>query len=380
MLFPKGFVEHETSMAGKVPVPADVLDVLSSFRPTPLFRARSFERSLGTPARIFCKFEGVSPTGSHKSNTALVQASLARAEGVERLVTETGAGQWGCALAHACSLFGLSLRVFMVRASFRQKPGRKSMMDMLGAEVFESPSMETESGRSLLSGDGEHPGSLGIAISEAVEEVAGSGGRARYSLGSVLDAVLLHQSIIGQEALMQMEGAGEFPDVVIGCVGGGSNFGGVAFPFLARRLSGGDACRLVAVEPSACASMTRGQLRYDNGDTAGLTPLLFMHTLGRDFIPPAIHAGGLRYHGMAPLVSHCAALGYVEPVAVDSGEALRAAGEFFRTEGILPAPESSHALAQAAREALRAGEEGRRSTILVNISGHGLLDLAAFAS
>lgn len=378
-IFTPGFVAHETSMDPRIPVPAKAMEVLELWRPTPLVRAVGLERELGVESKILYKYEGVSPTGSHKSNTAVVQACLAAADGVGALVTETGAGQWGSALAHACSSFGLRTRVFMVRASFRQKPGRKAMMNLLGAEVLESPSSATASGRRISAGDPDHPGSLGIAISEAVEEVVAGGG-AKYALGSVLDAVLMHQTLIGQEALAQLREMGCEPDVVIGCVGGGSNFAGLAFPMLGEVLGGRARCRFVAVEPEACSSLTRGSLRYDNGDCAGLTPLLFMHTLGRDFVPPPIHAGGLRYHGMSPLVSHCVASGMVEPLALGQEEVFRAAQAFLGSEGILPAPESAHAVAAAIREALEAKRLGVARTILLNLSGHGLFDMSAYAS
>jgi tryptophan synthase beta chain len=376
-LFPAAFIEHEATLEPEVPIPGKVLEAMEVYRPTPLVRATALEKYLGTPARIFYKYEGVSPTGSHKSNTALVQAFLAAAEGVETLVTETGAGQWGSALAHAGSVFGVSVRVFMVRSSHRQKPGRRTLIELFGGEVHESPSALTSSGSSFFGKDPDHPGSLGIAISEAVEQAMDDRG-AKYALGSVLDAVMLHQSVIGQEALVQMGDAGVFPDVVIGCVGGGSNFAGLAFPLLAETIRKGIGTRFIAVEPESCPSLTGGELRYDNGDTAGLTPLLYMHTLGREFIPPQIHAGGLRYHGMAPLVSHLVSLGNVEATVVSQETAFDAARVFLHTEGVLPAPESSHAAAVAIREALKAGLEGGRPTILFNMSGHGLLDISAF--
>jgi tryptophan synthase beta chain len=376
-LFPSAFVEHEATMDPEVPIPGRVLEAMETYRPTPLVRASALERYLGTTATIFYKYEGVSPTGSHKSNTALVQAFLAASEGVETLVTETGAGQWGSALAHAGARFGIEVRVFMVRSSSRQKPGRKTLIEMFGGSVHESPSPLTRSGSYFFGADQDHPGSLGIAISEAVEQ-AMQGNGAKYALGSVLDAVMLHQSVIGQEALSQMSDAGVFPDVVIGCVGGGSNFAGLAFPLLAEAMKNGSATRFVAVEPESCPSLTGGELRYDNGDAAGLTPLLYMHTLGREFIPPPIHAGGLRYHGMAPLVSHLVSIGKVEATTVSQEKAFDAARIFLQTEGVLPAPESSHAAAVAIREALAAKESGARPTILFNMSGHGLLDISAF--
>jgi tryptophan synthase beta chain len=377
-VFPKGFIAQEGTLERDVPIPDDVLEKYAIFRPTPLIYASGLKKALGTPAHLFFQYEGVGPMGSHKSNTALMQAYLAAREGIETLVTETGAGQWGSALAHAGSLFGLKIEVFMVRISFRQKPGRRILMEMFGASVRESPSPATEFGKKLYDADPDHPGSLGIAISEALE-TALKGRATRYSLGSVLDAVLLHQSVIGLEAEKQMAAAGVEPDVVIGCVGGGSNFGGIAFPFVRRNFKEGKSIRFVAAEPEACPSLSRGEFRYDHGDTAGLTPLLHMHTLGMDFVPAPIHAGGLRYHGMAPLVSHLASLGIVQP-AVFSQERIFEAGEFFfKSEGILPAPESSHAIAAAIDEALEAKRTGDERVILFNVSGHGFLDINAYA-
>ncbi|MCL6579660.1 MAG: TrpB-like pyridoxal phosphate-dependent enzyme [Candidatus Bathyarchaeota archaeon] len=375
-VFPKGFIAQEISFERYVSIPDEVREIYATFRPTPLIYAQKLVKELATPARIFYKYEGVGPTGSHKSNTALMQAYLASKEGIETLTTETGAGQWGSALAHAGSLFGVKIKVFMVRASYRQKPGRRIMMELFGAEVAESPSPQTESGRRFYAENPDHPGSLGIAISEAVE-LAVKNGRTKYSLGSVLDSVLMHQSIIGLEAEAQMRELGAFPDVVIGCVGGGSNFAGLAFPFVRYRLEG-QTIDFIAVEPEACPSLTRGELRYDHGDTAGLTPLLFMHTLGMNFVPPPIHAGGLRYHGMAPLVSHLVKLGIVEPRAYSQDKVFEAARFFLKTEGILPAPESSHAIAAVIDEALKAKEEGKEKVILFNLSGHGFLDISAF--
>jgi len=375
-VFPKGFIAQEISFEPYVSIPEEVREIYATFRPTPLVYAQKLMKELATPARIFYKYEGVGPTGSHKSNTALMQAYLASKEGIETLTTETGAGQWGSALAHAGSLFGVKVKVFMVRASYRQKPGRRIMMELFGAEVEESPSPLTESGQRFYAENPDHPGSLGIAISEAVE-LAVKNGRTKYSLGSVLDSVLMHQSVIGLEAEAQMKELGAFPDVVIGCVGGGSNFAGLAFPFVRYRLKG-QAIDFIAVEPEACPSLTRGELRYDHGDTAGLTPLLFMHTLGMNFVPPPIHAGGLRYHGMAPLVSHLVKLGIVEPRAYSQDKVFEAARFFLKTEGILPAPESSHAVAAVIDEALKAKEEGKERVILFNLSGHGFLDISAF--
>jgi tryptophan synthase beta chain len=378
-VFPKGFIAQEGTMDRDVPIPEAVLDAFAIYRPTPLVYASGLKKALGTPAHIFYKYEGVGPMGSHKSNTALMQAYLAGREGIETLVTETGAGQWGSALAHAGSIFNVKVEVFMVRISYRQKPGRRILMEMFGANVRESPSPLTEFGKRLFDADPDHPGSLGIAISEALE-TALHGQATRYSLGSVLDAVLLHQTVIGLEAEKQMAAAGASPDVVIGCVGGGSNFGGLAFPFVRCNLKDGAAIRFVAAEPEACPSISRGEHRYDHGDTAGMTPLLHMHTLGKDFIPAPIHAGGLRYHGMAPLVSHLASLGIVRPAVYLQERIFEAGSLFFKSEGILPAPESSHAVAAAIDEALEAKRMGEERIILFGLSGHGLLDINAYAS
>jgi tryptophan synthase beta chain len=377
-IFPRSFIRQEAETAREVPIPGPVLEAYSVFRPTPLVEATALAKALGTPARIFYKYEGVGPVGSHKTNTALMQAYLASRDGVATLATETGAGQWGAALAYAGSRFGLATRIFMVRSSFRQKPGRRVLMELFGGSVVESPGPTTAAGRSFFERDPDHPGSLGIAISEAVELAAGEPG-VKYALGSVLDSVLMHQTVIGLEAEKQMAEMGAVPDTVIGCVGGGSNFAGLAFPFVRHNLAGRRAARFIAVEPEACASLTRGELRYDSGDSVGLTPLLFMHTLGREFVPPPLHAGGLRYHGMAPLVSHLAALGVVEGRSVDEKLAFDRAVLFMKTEGILPAPESAHAVAAAVDEALAAKKDGRPRTILFNLSGHGFLDIGAYA-
>ncbi|MCJ7587940.1 MAG: TrpB-like pyridoxal phosphate-dependent enzyme [Candidatus Aminicenantes bacterium] len=378
VIFPKGFIAHEISVEREVPIPGEVLEAYAQFRPTPLVYASGLKKYLETPADIFYKYEGVSPTGSHKSNTALVQAYLAAREGVRTLTTETGAGQWGSALAHAGALFGLEVKVFMVRASYRQKPGRKTLMKLFGATVEESPSPLTESGRVFYEKDPDHPGSLGIAISEAVELALKNQGSAKYCLGSVLDSVLMHQTVIGQEAIRQMDELGARPDLVVGCVGGGSNFSGLSFPYVRMRIKDKAAIRFLAVEPDACPSLTKGELRYDHGDASGLTPLLWMYTLGMGFVPPPIHAGGLRYHGMAPLVSHLVDKGIVEARAVAQPEVFEAARVFLRTEGILPAPESAHAVAAVIEEALAARKEGRKRTILFNLSGHGFLDMSAY--
>ncbi len=376
-IFAKGFIAQEIAAERFVPIPAEVREAYSIFRPTPLVYASGLKKALGTPAEIFYKYEGVGPSGSHKSNSALMQAYLASREGIETLTTETGAGQWGSALAHAGALFGVAVRVFMVRVSFRQKPGRRIMMELFGAKVSESPSDLTESGRRYFAKDPEHPGSLGIAISEAVE-TAVRGRNTKYSLGSVLDAVLLHQTVIGLEARKELEEIGVRPDVIIGCVGGGSNFAGISFPFIGSQLRDGGTMRYIAVEPESCPSLTGGELRYDHGDGVGMTPLLYMYTLGMDFVPPSIHAGGLRYHGMAPLISHLVERGVIEAQAIGQAEVFNAAKLFLNAEGILPAPESSHAIAAVIREALKAKETGEKKVILFNLSGHGFLDITAF--
>ncbi len=376
-LFPMGLIRQEGSQERFLPIPSKVLDALSVFRPTPLVYASALREKLQTPAHILYKYEGVGPTGSHKSNTALVQAYLAAEENIKTLTTETGAGQWGSALAHAGSMFGVEVKVFMVRISYRQKPGRRILMELFGADVGESPGDTTDSGRKFYAEDPNHPGSLGIAISEAVE-TAVKNENIKYSLGSVLDSVLMHQTVIGQEAEKQLLEFGLEPDVIIGCVGGGSNFSGLAFPFARHNLTGHKKTRFVAVEPEACPTLTNGDLKYDHGDSVGLTPLLFMYSLGKEFIPPPIHAGGLRYHGMAPLVSHLVKLGMIEPVAYSQDKIFRAADLFLKTEGILPAPESAHAIAAVIDEALAAKEENSERVILFNLSGHGFLDINAF--
>jgi tryptophan synthase beta chain len=376
-LFPMALIAQEVSQDRTIEIPDEVRDVYRLWRPTPLFRARRLERALDTPAHIYYKYEGVSPAGSHKPNTAVAQAYYNKAEGIRRLTTETGAGQWGSALAFACTLFGLECTVFMVRASFDQKPYRRSMIQTYGAEVFASPSDRTHAGQQVLANQPDSPGSLGIAISEAVEDAA-THEDAHYSLGSVLNHVLLHQTVIGQECLKQMELAGEYPDVVIGCVGGGSNFAGLAFPFIGQKLREGRKTRIVAVEPDACPTLTRGSYAYDFGDTVGLTPLVKMHTLGHTFVPPSIHAGGLRYHGAAPLLSQLVDEAIVEALAYGQNSVFEAAVQFARTEGIVPAPESSHAIRATVDEALRAREAGERRVILFNLSGHGHFDMGAY--
>jgi tryptophan synthase beta chain len=376
-IFPENLVMQEFSPERWVEIPEPVREVYALWRPTPLLRAVRLEKALQTPAHIYYKYEGVSPAGSHKPNTAVPQAYYNKVAGMDRLATETGAGQWGSALAFACRLFGLQCTVYMVKVSYYQKPYRKMMMETWGATVYPSPSDQTEFGRKLLKEDPDCPGSLGIAISEAIEDTVRSK-NTRYSLGSVLNHVCLHQTVIGLEALKQMEMAGEEPDVIIGCVGGGSNFAGLAFPFLRQKITEGKHYRVVAVEPSACPSMTKGELRYDFGDTAMTTPLMWMYTLGHDFMPPKIHAGGLRYHGMAPLVSHLYHLGLIEAVAYPQTKVFEAAVTFARTEGIIPAPESSHAVRAAIDEAIQAREAGEKKVILFNLSGHGMLDLTAY--
>ncbi|HET9140922.1 TrpB-like pyridoxal phosphate-dependent enzyme [Actinophytocola sp.] len=378
-LFPQALIGQEVSTERFVDIPGEVLDVYRLWRPSPLYRARRLERALGTPARIYYKYEGVSPVGSHKPNTAVPQAFYNAREGVTKLTTETGAGQWGSALAFASAQFGLDCEVWQVRASYDQKPYRKIMMEVYGATVHPSPSDRTASGRAVLAEHPDSTGSLGIAISEAVE-MAAADPNTRYALGSVLNHVLMHQTVIGEEAIRQFELAGDRPDVIVGCTGGGSNFGGLVFPFLREKLAGRIAPTIRAVEPAACPSFTRGVYAYDFGDTAGLTPLLKMHTLGHGFIPDPIHAGGLRYHGMSPLLSHIVALGLVDAVAVPQSECFAAGVRFARAEGILPAPEPTHALAECIREALRCKESGEEKVILTALCGHAHLDLPAYAS
>jgi tryptophan synthase beta chain len=378
-LFPMALIEQEVSTERYIPIPEPVQEVYRLWRPSPLYRAHRLEKALGTPARIYYKYEGVSPVGSHKPNTAVPQAYYNAAEGVRLLTTETGAGQWGSAIAFASAQFGLECEVWQVRASYDQKPYRKMMMETFGATVHPSPSDLTEAGRAILAAHPDSTGSLGIAISEAVEKAAANPD-ARYALGSVLNHVLLHQTVIGEEALRQFEMAGDTPDVIVGCTGGGSNFGGLVFPFLREKLAGKIAPTIRAVEPAACPSLTRGKYAYDFGDTAGLTPLLKMHTLGHDFIPDPIHAGGLRYHGMSPLLSHIVELGLVDAVAIGQQECFAAGVRFARAEGIIPAPEPTHALAECVREALRCKETGEEKVILTALCGHAHLDLPAYAS
>src|SRR5512141_1044791 len=378
VLFPMDLILQEISTERFIPIPEEVREIYKLYRPTPLLRARRLEKALGTPARIYYKNESVSPAGSHKPNTAIPQAFYNKAAGTKSLTTETGAGQWGSALALACNFFGLDLEVYMVKVSYQQKPYRRLMMETYGAEVFASPTDRTNYGRSVLAQDPASPGSLGIAISEAVEAAATSGGKKKYSLGSVLNHVLLHQSVIGEEALKQMDMANEYPDVVIGCVGGGSNFAGIAYPFLRENLKNGKRTRLLAVEPTATPSLTKGVYAFDYGDTAKMAPIVKMHTLGHDFIPPSIHAGGLRYHGMAPSICALYDAGYIEALAVNQLPTFEAAIQFARAEGIIPAPESAHAIRAAIDEALDARSKGEKRFILFNLSGHGNFDMASY--
>jgi tryptophan synthase beta chain len=377
-IFPPAIIEQEISRERWIPIPEPVREIYRQWRPTPMFRAHRLEQALGTPAKIYYKYEGVSPAGSHKPNTSVPQAYYNRQAGVRRIATETGAGQWGSALAMAGQMFGLEVRVYMVRVSYEQKPFRRSMMEAWGTEVIASPSPRTNAGRQILARHPDSAGSLGIAISEAVEEAA-TRADTNYALGSVLNHVLLHQTVIGLEAKKQFEKVGDYPDVIIACCGGGSNFGGVAFPFFADKAAGKNV-RLIAVEPESCPTLTRGHYAYDSGDTAGLTPLMLMYTLGRNFIPPSIHAGGLRYHGDSPLVSQLHHEGLVEAVAVPQRATFEAGLMFARTEGIIPAPESNHAVRVAIDEALACKRSGERKTIFFNLSGHGNFDMAAYDS
>jgi tryptophan synthase beta chain len=376
-LFAMALIGQEVSQEREVEIPEPVRDAYRLYRPSPLYRAHRLERALDTPAHIYYKYEGVSPAGSHKPNTAIPQAFYNKEQGVTRLATETGAGQWGSALAFAGALFGLEVKVYMVRASFDQKPYRRILMETYGAEVVASPSRTTNYGRTVLDATPDSPGSLGIAISEAVEDAA-TRDDTKYALGSVLNHVLLHQTIIGQEAMEQMGMAGESPDIVIGCTGGGSNFAGLTFPFLGRNFRDGASHRIIAVEPEAAPSLTRGVYAYDFGDTGKLTPLVKMHTLGADFIPEPIHAGGLRYHGMAPLVSLLKEHGFIEARSVHQRSSFEAGVSFARAEGILPAPEPTHAIRVAIDEALAAKEAGEGRVILFNLCGHGHFDLSAY--
>jgi len=376
-IFPMELIKQEVSLEEKIAIPEEVRELYKLYRPTPLIRARRLEKLLDTPAHIYYKYEGASPTGAHKLNTTIAQAYYNKKEGVKTLIAETGAGQFGSALSLACNFFGLKCQIFMVRISYDQKPYRKTVMQLYGADVTASPSLKTEYGKKVLKLKPNHPGSLGIAISEALETVVKTQG-SKYSLGSVLNHVLLHQTVIGLEAKKQLEKAGEYPDIVIGCVGGGSNFAGIAFPFMADKLSKKNKTRFVGVEPSSCPSLTKGKYEYDFGDTAHMTPLLKMHTLGSDFVPSPIHAGGLRYHGMAPQISFLYNEKLMEAKTYDQNAVFQAGVDFARAEGIIPAPESTHAIKAAMDEAIMAKKEGKKKVIIFNLSGHGLLDLNGY--
>ena len=376
-LFPMSLIMQEVATEREIEIPAPVRQIYKQWRPSPLFRARRLEKALGTPARIYYKYEGVSPAGSHKPNTAVAQAFYNHEAGVRKISTETGAGQWGSSLAFAGALFGIEVQVFMVKVSYQQKPYRRALMETYGARCIASPSMETSVGRAILAKTPDSTGSLGIAISEAVE-VAATRDDTKYALGSVLNHVLLHQTVVGQEAMRQLEMAGDDPDIIIACTGGGSNFAGIVFPFLGAQLRGGKKRRIIAIEPAACPSLTKGKYAYDFGDTGHLTPLVKMHTLGSTFIPPAVHAGGLRYHGMAPLVSHIKDLGLIEARAYKQIEVFEAGVQFARAEGIVPAPEANHAVKGAIDEALKCKQDGKSRTILFNLCGHGHFDMQAY--
>ena len=376
-MFPMELIGQEVSQDRYITIPDEIRDIYRLYRPTPLFRARSLEKALDTPAKIFYKYEGVSPTGSHKPNTAIAQAYYNKNEGIDKLTTETGAGQWGCSLAFACAKFGIDLDVFMVKISHKQKPYRKAMMEAYGANCIASPSKYTEVGREILAKDPDSTGSLGIAISEAVEKCV-SNSDTKYALGSVLNHVLTHQTIIGQEAMEQLSSIDEYPDTIVGCTGGGSNFAGIAFPFLGKSLRNKENIELRAIEPSACPSLTKGKFTYDFGDTGGMTPLVKMHTLGSNFVPSGFHAGGLRYHGMAPVVSHLVNNGYVNPESYTQLDVFKAGVLFAKHEGIIPAPEANHAVKGAIEAALRAKESGESKTILFNLCGHGNFDMQAY--
>lgn len=378
VLFPMRFIGEAMSMDRWVEIPEEVREIYKLWRPTPMMRAVRLEKALDTPAHIYYKYEGVSPVGSHKPNTAVAQAFYAKQEGVVGFTTETGAGQWGSALSMASNFFGLECHVYMVKVSYQQKPYRRIIMENFGATVTPSPSDKTQYGRSVLAQDSDSPGSLGIAISEAVEAAVTSGGKYKYSLGSVLGPVLMHQTVVGLESLKQMEMAGEYPDILIGCVGGGSNFAGFAFPFLHQNLTNGKNTRILAVEPTACPTLTKGKYTFDYGDTAQMAPIVKMHTLGHDFIPAGIHAGGLRYHGMAPHISALVDSGYIEAIALDQLDTFEGALTFAHAEGIFPAPESSYAVRAAINEAVKCKEEGVSKVIAFNLSGHGFFDLTAY--
>ena len=376
-LFPMSLILQEVSTDREIDIPEPVREIYKQWRPSPLYRARRLEKVLQTPAKIYYKYEGVSPAGSHKPNTAVAQAFYNKEAGIKKITTETGAGQWGSALAFAGALFGIEIKVFMVRVSYNQKPYRRALMETYGAKCIASPSNETNSGKAILAQRADHPGSLGIAISEAVE-IAATHDDTKYALGSVLNHVLMHQTIVGQEAIEQLAMAGDYPDIIVGCTGGGSNFAGIAFPFIGAQLRGGKKVKVIAIEPAACPSLTRGKYAYDFGDTGHLTPLVKMHTLGSTFTPPGFHAGGLRYHGMGPLVSHCLELGLIEAKSYKQIECFSAGVQFARAEGIVPAPEANHAVKGAIDEAIRCKTEGKGKTILFNLCGHGHFDMQAY--
>ena len=376
-LFPMEIIKQEVSHERYIDIPGEVIDIYRSWRPTTLFRAHRLEKALQTPAKIFYKYEGSSPAGSHKPNTAVPQAYYNKQEGVKRLTTETGAGQWGSSLAFACKQFDMELKVYMVKVSYQQKPYRRMMMETWGAQCVPSPSPDTNSGRAALAEDPNNPGSLGLAISEAVEDAAPRAD-SHYSLGSVMNHVLMHQTVIGLESIKQMEMAGEYPDIVIGCVGGGSNFGGMALPFVHQNLTAGKTTRIIAVEPTSCPSLTKGLFAYDFGDVAGIAPITKMFTLGRKFMPPPVHAGGLRYHGMSPIVSHLHKLGLIEARAVYQLPTFEAGIQFARTEGFISAPETNHAIRATIDEAIKCRESGEKKVILFNHSGHGHFDMSAY--
>ncbi|WKZ42666.1 MAG: TrpB-like pyridoxal phosphate-dependent enzyme [Anaerolineales bacterium] len=378
VLFPMKFIMEAVSMDRWIEIPEPVREIYRLWRPSPLYRARRLEKALDTPAHIYYKYEGVSPVGSHKPNTAIAQAFYAKEEGVKGFTTETGAGQWGSAMSMACNFFGLECHVYMVKISYNQKPYRRIVMENFGATVTPSPSNKTQYGQKVLAENPDSLGSLGIAISEAVEAAVTSNGKYKYSLGSVLGPVLMHQTVIGLEAIKQFDMAGEYPDMVIGCVGGGSNFAGFAFPFIHKNLTEGQKTKVIAVEPTACPTLTKGTYAFDYGDTARMAPIVKMHTLGHNFVPEGIHAGGLRYHGMAPHVSALVDSGHIQAVALDQLDTFEGAAMFAKAEGIIPAPESSHAIRAAINEAVKCKEEGVKKVIAFNLSGHGLFDLGAY--
>jgi tryptophan synthase beta chain len=377
-LFPQSLIMQEVATEREIEIPEPVRQIYRQWRPAPLYRARNLEKVLDTPARIYYKYEGVSPAGSHKPNTAVAQAFFNHDAGIRKITTETGAGQWGSSLAFAGSLFGMEIQVFMVKVSYQQKPYRRALMETYGASCVASPSSETNVGREILARTPDNSGSLGIAISEAVE-IAATNDDTKYALGSVLNHVLMHQTVVGKESMKQMEMADDYPDIIVGCTGGGSNFAGIVFPFLGEQLRGGTKVDILAIEPAACPSLTKGKYAYDFGDTGHLTPLVKMHTLGSTFIPPSVHAGGLRYHGMAPMVSHIKDLGLIDARAYQQVEVFEAGVQFARAEGIVPAPEANHAVKGAIDEALKCKQEGRSRAILFNLCGHGHFDMQAYS-